>query len=43
MSTDLPLGLGEVLLDLNAYRVVDVLAPGRLSDDPGKQSTGHNS
>lgn len=39
MSTDLPLGLGEVLLDLNADRIVDVLAAGRLSDNPGKQTT----
>lgn len=39
MSTDLPLGLSKVLLDLNADGIVDVLASGRLSDYPGKQDT----
>ncbi len=43
MSTDLPLGLGEVLLNLNADRIVDVLAPGRLSDNPGKQMKEQNA
>lgn len=31
----LPLGLSKVLLDLNADGIVDVLAPGRLPDNPG--------
>lgn len=43
MRTNLPLGLGKVLLDLNADRIVDVLAPGRLSDYPGKQMTEQNA
>lgn len=43
MSTDLPLGLSKVLLDLNADGIVDVLASGRLSNYPGKQRAGHKS
>lgn len=39
MPTNLPLGLGKVLLNLNADRIVDVLAPGRLSHNPGKRMT----
>lgn len=37
MRADLPLGLGKVLLDLDADGVVNVLAPGRLSDYPRKR------
>lgn len=38
-ATDLPLSPGKVLLDLNADRVIDVLAARRLSDDPGNCTT----
>lgn len=43
MRTNLPLGLGKVLLDLDADRIVDVLAAGRLADNPGKQMTEQNA
>lgn len=42
MRTDLPLGLGKVLLDVDADRIVDVLAPCRLSDYPGNQTREEN-
>lgn len=35
-GTDLPLALGEVLLDLSAHRLVDVLVQCRITGNPGK-------
>lgn len=41
-GTDLPLALGEVLLDLSAHRLVDVLVQCRITGDPGKTKTKQN-
>lgn len=40
MWTDLPFGLGKVLLDLGADRIVDVVAAGGLPNNPVKAETG---
>lgn len=38
----LPLGLGKVLLDLDTDRVVDILAPCSISNDPEGETTEKN-
>ena len=38
----LPLGLGKVLLDLHTDGLIDVLAPGSLSNDPENKSRNNS-
>lgn len=37
-STDLPLALGKVLLDLSAHRLMDVLVQCCIAGNPGKNN-----